>query len=611
MEIRTAGLALLLFASALNGAGATKVTAIQPVSDPAAGVPLEVAQDRAARVSNLRYQVHFSVPDAQAEPVRGRVIIRFDLNDPARPLPLDFAGPADAVGSVTSAGQPSSARWVNEHIVIPAADLRRGANEIAIDFRSADAPLNRNPEFMYALFVPARARQAFPCFDQPDLKAKYTVSLTIPAGWEALSNGAERGRTGQDVTFAETQPISTYLFTFAAGKFKVEIAERGKRRFRMLHRETDPEKVSRNRDAIFDLHAGALDWLEKYTGIDYPFGKFDFLLVPAFQFGGMEHPGAIFYRAPSLLLDPSATQDDKLGRASLIAHETAHMWFGDLVTMKWFNDVWTKEVFANFMAAKIVEPAFPEINHELRFLFAHYPGAYGVDRTAGSNAIRQELTNLNEAGSLYGAIIYQKAPIVMRQLETIVGADRFREGMRAYLKAHAFGNATWPALIGVLDPLTPEDLAAWSHAWVEQPGRPVITTELKVADGRIERLAFTQRDPIAGRGLVWSQRVKVALGYASEIRTLEVALNAPTVDVTAARGLPAPSFVLPTGGGVGYGGFALDPTSIAWLLKYMPDIPEPLTRGAATITLWESMLEGRVVPLDDRGTTAAQRHRRT
>ncbi len=141
----------------------------------------------------------------------------------------------------------------------------------------------------------------------------------------------------------------------------------------MLHRETDAAKVARNRDAIFDLHASALGWLERYTGIPYPWGKFDFLLVPSFQFGGMEHPGAIFYNASGLLLDPSATQNQKLGRASLIAHETAHMWFGDLVTMRWFDDVWMKEVFANFMAAKIVNPSFPEINHDLRFLLAHYP----------------------------------------------------------------------------------------------------------------------------------------------------------------------------------------------------------------------------------------------
>ena len=455
------------------------------------GVPLSLAQQRASRISNLRYQLHLSIPDAVSQPITGRVVVSFDLKEDGGPLLLDFGGPAEAIRSSSVNGSAMPLPWTNEHIVVPASALRVGPNVATIEFQSADAPLNRSAEFMYALFVPARARLAFPCFDQPDLKAKYTVSLDVPAGWEALTNGEMVG--GNDASmvrrtlrFAETKPISTYLFTFAAGRFKVETAQRAGRTFRMLHRETDAEKVARNRDAIFDLHAGAVAWLEKYTGIDYPFDKFDFLLVPAFQFGGMEHPGAVYYKASSLLLDPSATQEERLGRASLISHETAHMWFGDLVTMRWFDDVWTKEVFANFMAAKIVAPAFPEVDHELRFLYAHYPGAYDVDRTGGSNAIRQELRNLNEAGSLYGAIIYQKAPIVMRQLELIVGADAFRDGLREYLKGHAFGNATWNDLIAVLDPRTNEDLVKWSHAWIEEPGRPTITMRVTAGpDGRV------------------------------------------------------------------------------------------------------------------------------
>jgi hypothetical protein len=184
-------------------------------------------------------------------------------------------------------------------------------------------------------------------------------------------------------TFQETPPLPTYLVAFVAGKFSVETAQRDGRVLRIFHRETDAAKVARNRDALFDLHAKSLDWLEDYTDIRYPWGKFDVVLIPSFQFGGMEHAGAILYNAASLMLDESATQNQLLERASVIAHETSHMWFGDLVTMRWFNDVWMKEVFANFMAAKIVNPSFPQVNHELRFLLAHYPSAYQVDRTAG------------------------------------------------------------------------------------------------------------------------------------------------------------------------------------------------------------------------------------
>ena len=560
----------------------------------APGVPLTLAEERAARIRDVRYQLRFSIPEALTTAAKGSVTIHFVLTDASRPLVLDFAGSPDSVRDVRAGTTPVAVDVRNEHIVIPASALRDGANTITLSFDASDLALNRNPEFMYTLFVPARARLAFPCFDQPDIKARYTLTLEVPRPWEAVSNGFETTRSSNgDATtmaFAETQPIPTYLFAFAAGRFKVETAERGGRRFRMFHRETDAQKVARNRDAIFDLHASALAWLERYADLPYPFGKFDFVLVPSFQFGGMEHPGSIFYNAASLLLDPSATTNQQLGRASLIAHETAHMWFGDLVTMRWFNDVWMKEVFANFMAAKIVNPSFPQINHELRFLYAHYPGAYDVDRTPGTNAIRQPLENLNEAGSLYGAIIYQKAPIVMRQLEMIVTPDGLRDGLRDYLKRHRFANASWTDLISLLDERTSEDLAAWSNAWVSEAGRPTVTTEI---DGG--QIVFRQNDPVSRPGLKWVQRVEVAIGRSGASTGEKVTLGREPRQTSSAGSAPL-LYVLPTGGGIGYGDFVLDDASRSYLTAHLADVPEPLTRGAALVTLWEEMLDARIAP---------------
>jgi aminopeptidase N len=566
-----------------------------PAPDP--GVALALADARAAAVDDLRYDVALTLPAARTEPVTGTVSVRFNLKAAGEPLVLDFRAPADHVYGVLLDGDSVAYTVPADHIVIPAEAVTTGEHTVTVRFRSTDAALNRQDDFLYALFVPDRASTALPVFEQPNLKARYTLTLTIPAEWKAVANGAMRSRDSSDaaqhvVRFAESQPISTYLFSFAAGVMQTETAERNGRTFTMYHRETDAAKVARNREAIFDLHATAITWLEEYTQIPYPFDKFDFFAVPSFQFGGMEHPGAIWYRAGSLFLDPTASRSQELGRASLIAHETAHMWFGDLVTMRWFNDVWMKEVFANFMAAKIAGPAFPDLNLRLRFFQAHLPTAYGVDRTAGANPIRQPLENLRDAGSLYGAIIYQKAPVVMQQLETLVGDTVFRDGLRTYLDRHRYGNATWPDLIGILDSLSPEDLTTWSRAWVEEPGRPRITA--RWADSGI---VVTQSDDNVARNLRWNQPITLAVGTESAVALHRVQLREQSafLPLTLAQ---APRFILPGADGVGYGRFVLDGASREALRTGVHEITDPIVRSVAWQALWEEVLD------DSLGTRA-------
>jgi aminopeptidase N len=583
-----------------------------PDLDTGPGVSLALAEHRASVLQDLAYEVRFDIPSVMDSAVTGDVTVYFILREAGKPLVLDFRAPADHVLDVKLDGEPVDYELVPDHIVIPASALTAGEHRVTAAFRSTDAALNRNDDFLYALFVPDRASTAFPVFEQPDLKARFTVELEVPAAWKALSNGAlvTRDSTRYDrhtLTFAQTAPISTYLLAFAAGVMQEERAERDGRAFTMHHRETDSVKVARNREAIFDLHATALRWLEEYTGIPYPFGKFDFLAVPAFQFGGMEHPGAIWYRAGGLFLDETATRNQELGRASLIAHETAHMWFGDLVTMRWFNDVWMKEVFANFMAAKIVGPSFPDIDLELRFFQAHHPTAYGVDRTAGANPIRQDLENLREAGSLYGGIIYQKAPIVMQQLETLVGDSVLRDGLREYLDEYRFANATWPDLIAILDARTDEDLAAWSRVWVEEPGRPTLHATwdnsrfIVVQEdswGRLVRGA-PGAEPTRGRprALLWPQVTTWALGMGDSVVLIRGPLHGQTTTVPIRRPeFGKPSFILGGVDGVSYGRFVLDSASRAVLPGRVQSLPQPLHRAVAWQTLYEEMLDGAIAP---------------
>ena len=553
------------------------------------GVSRELARQRAATVSGLHYALDFVIPEQSDSDIDGHVVIAFDLLDATTALALDFTGGADRVRGVSSNGEPAAWRAEREHIVIPAAVLTRGRNEVEIEFIAGAAALNRNPSYLYSLFVPDRARTAFPLFDQPDLKATFELTLTLPSGWHALSNASVESVSpnGSSTThrFRRSALISPYVFAFVAGEFEPVTRERNGRTMTMLHRETDAATVERNVEAIFDLHAATIEWLEEYTGIDYPFAKLDFALIPAFQYNGMEHAGAILYRARSLLLDEAPSDMDLLGRASLIAHETAHMWFGNLVTMEWFDDVWLKEVFANLMAAKIVNPSFPEINHELNFLVRHAPAAYSVDRTAGANPIRQPLPNLNEAGQLYGPIIYNKAPIMMRQLELLVGEERFQAGLREYLDRHAFANASWSDLIDILDATTDDDLGAWSEVWVNTPGRPLLQRQSEQASGGDAGHVLLQDDP-AGNGRVWPQGFEIAVMADAAARRTAVLSSSRSTPLDALAGDSGERFVF-NSDGRGYGLFPADAGNLlAW------DTLGEVEKAAELINLYENMLAG-------------------
>jgi aminopeptidase N len=575
-------LGLLLFISACSGSNEN-----DGIEN---GVSLALAQSRKERLSDINYQLEFRVPDVVEQPIQAIEKLSFILGDVSDDLLLDFRESKDKLKGIFVNDQSSEINFVNEHIIINNDLLRRGKNIIEFNFFAGETSLNRNEDFLYTLFVPDRARTAFPCFDQPNLKATYELTLDLPSNWTAIGNGpvallsVKDGR--KNIQFEKSDLISTYLFSFVAGEFKTITKVINGREMTMLHRETDTVKVNRNADLAFYLHDASIRWLEEYTAIPYPFKKFDFALIPSFQYGGMEHVGAIQYQANSILLDEDPSQSQLLSRASLIAHETAHMWFGDLVTMDWFNDVWTKEVFANFMAAKMVNPSFPDIDHDLNFLVRHYPSAYAVDRTEGANPIRQELNNLNEAGQMYGAIIYNKAPIMMRQLEMLIGAKTFQEGMQEYLKTYANSNATWPDLVKILDKKTEQDLIKWSEVWVNTPGRPEFELEIIRERAALNEIKFNQVDPY-GLDRVWPQGLAAAAWLNNTKVYKKVISDKAQVDID----LPIEKLadMILSADGRGYGLFQVDMNMIQLKYGKMTD----LEKGAVLVNLYENFLEGK------------------
>ena len=538
------------------------------------GVSQLLANERSKTLSNIEYQLHFNIPESKAQKVTGSATLHFHFHGKGD-LVLDFAGDGFNGRCIVN-GKRVAAKWIREHILIPNRHLKQGANELSLSFVSADAALNRHDDYLYTLFVPARARTAFPCFDQPNLKARFLLDLQLPEGWKQINS-------------ADSHPIPTYLFSFTAGKFQESIAQRDGRTLRALFRETNARKTGQL-NKVFDEVALSLRWLEAYTGISYPFDTYGFVILPGYQFGGMEHPGAIQFTDREIFLGDNPTPDEELRRLQLIAHETAHMWFGDLVTMHWFSDVWTKEVFANFFAAKISREQFPEINHDLNFLKAYQVRALSTDRTDGTHPIQQSLANLKDAGLLYGNIIYQKAPVMMRKLEEQIGETHLRNGIRKYLRYFAYGNATWNQLIEILQSEAPESgIKEWSEVWVEQKGLPYIHTQY--ANGH---LIVTQQDPW-GRGLVWKQKFKVGLydAQSDSIQSLEIDMQQAQVQMPLAK---KPYALLPNYDGRGYGRFVADSLSCAFMDYSWRTMPHELNRFAAIMTLYENYLMNRIKP---------------
>ena len=555
---------------------------------PEQGVSESLALNRKENISEVIYELDFKIPESREDSIPASALISFNLIA-AKDVALDFTADAAQILSVTVNDQVVSRDVRNGHILISETDLQQGRNKVHIDFLAGEGSLNRNPDFLYTLLVPDRASDCFPSFDQPDLKASFRLNLSVPAHWNAVSNGAIRSDSlignRRNIRFNQADHLSTYQFAFAAGVLRKLTSDDGS--MTMYYRENDSVKVHSNAPEIFELHQKALKWMQEYTGIAYPYPKLDFALLPPFQYGGMEHPGSIFYKESSLMLDPAASVNEQLSRASLISHEVAHMWFGNLVTMKWFNDVWLKEVFANFMAARMVNPDFPQINHRLRFLLSHYPSAYEIDRSDGAHPVQQPLQNLQLAGTIYGAIIYQKAPIMMRNLEGVMGEAAFRNGLKDYLNTYRYGNAGWDDLIRSLEKFTDQDLDQWNRDWIKRPGRPEIAYRKEKEKITFEVVNDTGR-------MFWPQHFNVMVSGNNTPETFTLKTEKEAFEMPLNE--PVPKFIFPNSNGSGYGYFRLNEEDLKQLLSAVNSLNDPEQRAAAFMSLWEEVLNGQLPP---------------
>jgi aminopeptidase N len=580
-----------------------------------AGVSLELARHRAATLGAVEYDLRLDLTGTERVP--GTVTVSVQRGAGAGDLVLDYRGPA--LHEVQANGREvPDYLWRQGKVVIPARHLQAGPNTVHLAFTSAmaaagtsiirfaepaEGPEQRRDTYLYTLLVPADANQLFPGFDQPDLKAVFRMELLAPPQWLVLANGAllERAPLAEGVRwrFAPTEPISTYLAAFAAGPWETwteAAAPAGAEPITLYARRSRAQEV--DADTQIAINRRALQWLEEYFRMPYPFAKYDMLLAPAFPFGGMEHPGAVFYNESRFIFREPPTLTERLGRSATIYHEVAHQWFGDLVTMEWFDDLWLKEGFSTYVAAKMQESLNPGTGAWKTFHLRNKPLAYGVDVTRGTTPVWQALENLDLAKSAYGPIVYNKAPSILKQLEHRVGEEAFREGLGILLRRHAYANMTWRDLLRALEESSGTSLADFGEHYILRPGVPVVEPVLEAEDGKITRLVLRQRPAIelpGGGSGWWPGRVQVRLGYRhDEDRVLPVAFSGHDTEVEAARGLPAPAFVFANEGDHGYGIFLLDPRSEEYLARHVGTLEDDLLRAMVWGAFWNLVGEARM-----------------
>ena len=440
----------------------------------------------------LRYAVDLQI-DPRKERFSGAVRILVDVPSPTAYVVLDardlvvrrataiVGSPSRTLIARTSARASHGAHEPDELVLAFPEPLPAGHATLEIGY---DAPFGRTlsglyrafdggQPYVFSQFEAADARRAFPCFDEPELKTPYDVSIAAPEGALAFSNGSETARTSDSgmVThrFATTAPLPSYLVAFAVGDFEVKQAKGTKVPLRAI---TTRGKTA-YADTLLKTASDLLPLFAQYFGVEFPYEKLDLVAVPDFGAGGMENAGFITFRDDAVLLDEHASLRSLRGMTGLVAHELAHQWFGDLVTMRWWDDLWLNEGFATWMTYKVVEMYKPEYGSAID---AAQSAEYIMDQDglASARAIRQPVASVGQAMEAFDGITYQKGAAVLRMLEHYVGAGAFQQGVRAYLHDHAWGNATVDDFLGSVDAAAQRKVSGLAHAYFDQPGVPLV-----------------------------------------------------------------------------------------------------------------------------------------
>ncbi|MCD9872324.1 aminopeptidase N [Streptomyces guryensis] len=578
---------------------------------PGENLTRDEARERAALLSVDGYDVFLDLRTAVGEEdgdgprtFRSVTTIRFRSNEPGAATFADLIAPS--VTSVSLNGRDLDPGQVFDGSRVLLEDLA-GENELVVDAQCAYSRTGEgmhrfvDPEdgevYLYTQYEPADSRRVFANFEQPDLKAPFRFEVRAPEGWTVWSNGA--GEQADGVwRFAETKPISTYITCVTAGPYHY-VTDSYERTFEDGTRLEIPLGALCRKglapyfdaDDVFLVTKQGLDFFHDHFDYPYPFGKYDQAFVPEYNLGAMENPGLVTFRE-EFIFRGRVTRASYEGRANVILHEMAHMWFGDLVTMVWWDDLWLKESFADFMGTFANVGATRFTDAWITFANRRKAWAYRADQLPSTHPVTADIRDLQDAKLNFDGITYAKGASVLKQLVAYVGQDAFLEGARRYFKRNAYGNTRLGDLLSVLEETSGRDMSAWARKWLQTAGVNSLTPQVLLdAEGRVDELAVLQ-EAAESHPELRPHRVAVGLyrrtaeGALERYTRVEVDVDGPRTVVAELAGAEAPELVLVNDDDLTYCKIRFDDTSLATLREHLGSITDPLARALCWSALW-------------------------
>ncbi len=574
------------------------------------------AVERAALLTVESYRIALDLTDGEGRPgersFRSTTTVEFDAL-PGADTVIDIA--ADTARSATLNGVELDISGYDESTGIVLPGLAEH-NVVVVDadcrYSNTGEGLHRFVDpvddgvYLYSQFETADAKRMFACFDQPDLKATFDLSVTAPADWQVVSNGATAGVADGVHTFVTTPRMSTYLVALIAGPYvrwdDTYTDDHGEIPLGILCRATLAEFMDAER--LFTQTKQGFGFYHKHFGVPYAFGKYDQLFVPEFNAGAMENAGAVTF-LEDYVFRSKVTRASYERRAETVLHEMAHMWFGDLVTMRWWDDLWLNESFATFASVLCLAEATEYTEAWTTFANAEKSWAYRQDQLPSTHPVAADIPDLAAVEVNFDGITYAKGASVLKQLVAYVGLEHFLAGLRDYFSTHKFDNATFGDLLTALEKASGRDLSDWGQQWLKTTGLNTLRADFDVdADGTFTRFAVTQSGAAPGAGETRVHRLAVGV-YGDEssgklVRTHreELDVEGSTTDVPGLVGVAAGLLVLVNDDDFTYCSLRLDPASLDTALQRIADIAEPLPRTLVWSAAWEMTRDAELAARD-------------